>query len=42
MNKILMTREILMAMEFLNITFDRFKELKEKYGGINGLYHYLV
>jgi len=41
MNKILITREILMAMEFLNIPSDRFKDMKEKCGGLYSLYTYI-
>lgn len=36
-----MCREILMGMNFLNIPSINFLNLKNKYGGIEGLYNYI-
>ena len=41
MDKVVMVREILMGMEFLNIPSDKFLELKKRHGSVEKLYEYI-
>ena len=41
MDKVVMVREILMGMEFLNIPLDKFLELKKQHGNVEKLYEYI-
>ena len=41
MNKLILCREILMAMEFLNIPSERYGDLKKQCGGVKELHEYL-